>query len=239
MKKALLLLVLPLLSVVMYAQSAFEGTINVYYTNEKSSTVACEIKVKGSEVYIKQNENGNPKYDRFVINLATRELFTISARDKRVIIKYHLDSLLAYYSTNKLKEGFELKPAVSFTVTDKTKKENGWELVKYTGENDQRKGTVWVGQTAAPINQLIPFLRLLGNWNDAEGNFKGQVIEADISNKQSKKDTRIIVSVTTEPVAKEMFILPKTYLQKDFAKLMDEMRASKDLKTIIQTFAEF
>jgi hypothetical protein len=239
MMKGLLLLVLPLLWFVAPAQSTFEGTITVIYTSEKSTTVMCDIKAKGDDIYIKQNENGNPKYDRFVINLASRELYTISGRDKRVIIKYHLDSLLAYYSANKLKEGFELKPDVDFKVTDKTKKEGGVDLTRYVAESDTRKATAWAGPSNAPVNALIPFLRLLGNWNDAQGNVKGQILEADVSNKVSKKDSRVVVNVTSEPVGKEMFILPKTYVQKDFSKLMTEMRGSKDLKMIIQTFAEF
>lgn len=239
MKKVFLLLVLPMLSVVASAQSSFEGTITVFYTDEKATTTICEIKAKGDDVYIKQNENGNAKYDRFVINLASRDLYTISARDRKVIIKYNLDSLLAFYSSNKLKDGFELKTGLTFTATDKIKKEGGRDLVKHTGENDLRKATVWVAQTNAPVNTLIPFLRLLGNWNDADGNIKGQILEAEVTNKVSKKDSKVMVSVSTEPVAKEMFILPKTYLQKDFGKLMTEMRNSKELKTIVQTFAEF
>lgn len=237
--KGLLLLVLPLLWLVVPAQSTFEGTITVIYTSEKSTTVMCDIKAKGDDIYIKQNENGNAKYDRFVINLATRELFTISGRDKRVIIKYHLDSLLAYYSANQLKEGFVLKPDVDFKVTDKTKVEGGATLTRYVAESDTRKATAWAGASSAPVNALIPFLRLLGNWNDAQGNVRGQILEADVSNKVSKKDSRVVVNVTSEPVGKEMFILPKTYVQKDFSKLMTEMRGSKDLKMIIQTFAEF
>lgn len=239
MKKALLLLVFPLLSVVVGAQSSFEGVITVFYTNDKNTTTICEIKAKGDDIYIKQLENGNTKYDRFVINLQTRDLYTISTHEKKVIIKYHLDSLLAYYDANKLKEGFELKTGLDFKATDKTKKENGVNMVKYTGENDLRKATVWLGESTAPVNALIPFLRLLGNWNDADGNFKGQVIEAEVTNKVSKKDTKVMVNIKHEEVAKEMFILPKTYLQKDFGKLMNTDRTNPSLKIIIQTFAEF
>lgn len=36
-----------------------------------------------------------------------------------------------------------------------------------------------------------------------------------------------------------MFLLPKTYLLKDFAKLMRDERDNNLLKTIVRTFAEF
>lgn len=239
MTKCFSFLLLILFSFSLLAQTSFEGTLNVFYTNEKSITVLCEIKIKGNDAYVKQNENGNPKYDRFVINLQSRELFTISARDKKVIIKYHLDSLLSYYDRNTLKEGFALNPGFGFKISDKTKADGGISMAKYTGETDLRKATVWVGESTAPVNALIPFLRLLGNWNEADGSFKGQILETEVNNKVNKKESKVKVSITKEPVAKEMFVLPKTYLLKDFSKLMNEERNSKNLKTIIQTFAEF
>lgn len=228
-----------LFSVSLSAQNLFEGTINVFYTNEKNTTIACEIKVKGNDVYLKQNEYGNNKYDRFVINLQSRELYTISTSARKVIIKYNLDSLLSFYDANNLKEGFSLHPNFNFKITDKVKKENGVTSTKYTGENDLNKASVWVGELGAPVNKLIPFLRLLGNWNEADGSFKGAILEAEVNSKTSRKDSKVLVSVRSETVAKEMFILPKTYLQKDFSKLMVEEKNNALLKTIIQTFAEF
>jgi|ERR1043165_6174145 hypothetical protein len=231
--------VLVLFSAPLFAQNNFEGVITVLYTNEKSTSINCEIKIKGNEVYIKQNENGNKKYDRFVINLESRELFTVSAKDRKVIIKYHLDSLLNFYDRNQLKPGFSLSEDFNFKATDKVKKENNLSLTKYTGETDLHKATIWVGETGAPLKQLIPFLRLLGSWNEADGLAKGDILEAEVSGKVSKKDSRVLVSVSKESVAKEMFLLPKTYLQKDFAKLMNTDRNNPQLKMIIQTFAEF
>ena len=232
-------LFLLLFPVSVFAQTSFEGTLNVFYTNEKGESILCEIKVKGDDVYIKQNENGNKKYDRFVINLQSRELFTISAHDRKVVIKYHLDSLLSYYDRNNLKAGFVLNPAFGFKAADKTKTDVATSMAKYTGETNLNKATIWIGESAAPINSLIPFLQLLGNWNEAGGSFKNQILEAEVSSKVSKKESRVKVSVTKEPVAKEMFVLPKTYLVKDFSKLMNDERNNKNLKTIIQTFAEF
>lgn len=232
-------LFLLLFSVSVFAQTSFEGMLNVFYTNEKGESILCEIKVKGDDVYIKQNENGNKKYDRFVINLQSRELFTISAHDRKVVIKYHLDSLLSYYDRNNLKKGFVLNPSFNFKAADKAKTDGGISMAKYTGETNLNKATIWIGESTAPINSLIPFLQLLGNWNEADGSFKSQILETEVSSKASKKESRVKVSVTREPVAKEMFVLPKTYLIKDFSKLMNDERNNKNLKTILQTFAEF
>ncbi len=221
------------------AQNSFEGTLNVFYTNDKGETVLCEIKIKGDDVYLKQLQNGNKKYDRFVINLKSRELFTVSAHDKKITIKYQLDSLLNFYDRNNLKEGFALHPDFNFKISDKAKTDEGIAMTKYTGETEQQKSVVWVGESMAPVNSLIPFLKLLGNWNEADGSFKNQILETEINNKANKKNSRVKVSVTKEPIAKEMFLLPKTYLLKDFSKLMEQGGGNIDLKIIIQAFAQF
>lgn len=221
------------------AQNSFEGTLNVLYTNDKGETVLCEIKIKGDDVYLKQVQNGNAKYDRFVINLKSRELFTVSAHDKKITIKYQLDSLLNFYDRNNLKEGFVLHPDFNFKISDKAKTDEGISMAKYVGENETQKATVWAGESSAPVNSLIPFLKLLGNWNEAEGSFKNQIFETEVSNKANKKSSRVKVSITKEPIAKEMFLLPKTYLLKDFSKLMEQGGGNIDLKIIIQAFAQF
>ncbi|MCX6198486.1 MAG: hypothetical protein NTY88_04575 [Bacteroidetes bacterium] len=221
------------------AQNSFEGTLNVLYTNDKSETVLCEIKIKGDDVYLKQVQNGNAKYDRFVINLKSRELYTVSAHDKKITIKYQLDSLLNFYDRNNLKEGFSLNPKFNFKISDKAKTDEGISMAKYIGENETQKAVAWIGESTAPVNSLIPFLKLLGNWNETDGSFKNQIFETEVSNKANKKNSKVKVSITKEPVAKEMFVLPKTYLLKDFAKLMIEERDNKNLKMIIQAFAQF
>lgn len=221
------------------AQNSFEGTLNVFYTNDNSETVLCEIKIKGDDVYLKQLQNGNKKYDRFVINLKSRDLFTVSTHEKKITIKYQLDSLLNFYDRNKLKDGFVLHPDFDFKISDKAKTDEGISMAKYVGENETQKAMVWVGESSAPVNSLIPFLKLLGNWNEADGSFKNQVFETEVSIKANKKNSRVKVSVTKEPIAKEMFLLPKTYLLKDFSKLMEEGGGNIDLKIIIQAFAQF
>jgi len=228
-----------LFSAKLFAQNTFEGSMDVFYTNEKNTTIVCEIKVKGDEVYLKQNEYGNSKYDRFVINLKSRELYTISTAAKKVIIKYNLDSLVNYYDRNNLKKEFALYTGLNFKPADKTKADNGIATAKYFAETDLYKATIWVRESKAPVNDLIPFLRLLGNWNEADDSFKNQIFETEVINKVSKKETKVKVNVKPEPVAKEMFLLPKTYLQKDFGMLMNNERNNPQLKTIIQTFAEF
>jgi hypothetical protein len=171
------------------------------------------------------------------LNLRTGELLTVSTPDKKVAIKYNLDQLLGYYDHNKLKEGFRKNYEFTFKISDKTKADNGLKLSKATAENESGKITAWLAETEVPLEQLIPFLRLIGNWNEAQG-APLTIMEAEV-NVKGKKETSVKVTVRKEAISAEAFGVPKNYLVKDFVQLMEEQKANKDLNTIIQTFAGF
>ncbi|MFN8285169.1 MAG: hypothetical protein U0V74_00350 [Chitinophagales bacterium] len=234
MKK--LLLAFLLLQQTVFAQSTFEGSLSISFKNEKNATTQTDVKVKGAEVYIKQSVNGNAKYDHFVINLKTRELYTVSAASKKVIIKYQLDSLLAFYERENLKEGFVRNFPAELKLTDKAIEKDGVRQTKFVAETNLLKITGWVSDAQTPINDLIPFLRLINSWNEAQG---GNIIEAETTYKVGKRESSVKVTVKKEAVTKETFELPKGYETRDFAKMMEEQRGNKELKTIVQTFGEF
>ena len=239
MRNILLFFLLLLGAQISRAQTApFEGTIKVSFTNEKSATTIADIKVKGKQVYIKQTQNGHKKYSGFIINLDKRELYTLSQPEKKVCIKYNYDSLLNYYQREGLKDGYVKNYDLELKETDKTKKEGDNNLVKAVGENNFVKITAWLSDAKTPLNDLVPFLRLLANWNETEGGTK-LVTEAEVNNKVSKKESKLKVEVKKETVAKETFDLPKDYVQKDFATLMVQQKGTKELRTVIETFGEF
>lgn len=219
-----------------FAQTGFEGTMAVTYKNEKNQSTVTEVKVKGKEVYIKQTQNGNKKYDHFVVNLETRELFTVSTESKKVIIKYNLDSLLAFYERENLKEGYVRYYPAEMKLTDKAIEKEGVRQTKFVTETNLVKITGWVSDFKMPVNELIPFLRLIGSWNEAQG---GNITEAETDYKVGKRQSSVKVAVKTETISKDIFSLPKGYELKDFSKIMEEQRGNKELKTIVQTFSEF
>jgi len=221
-----------------FAQNTFEGTLNVTYKNDKEQSVIAEVKVKGDLVYIKQKTNGVKKYDHFILNLKTKDFYTVSLPDKKVYIKYNLDKLINFYNDNDLKEGYSKDYNLTFKLSDKTKVENGLTVTRAIAENDSLKGTVWVADVKTPLSQLIPLLRLMGNWNEAEGTTE-TITEAEMDNHNSKKQTSVIVTIKKEPITKETFDLPKGYTARDFDVLMDDKRGAKDLNVIVGTFAGF
>ncbi len=231
-----LLFVFLMLQQFAFAQSAFEGTLAITHKNEKNQSTVTEVKVKGKEVYVKQTQNGNKKYDHFVVNLATRELFTVSTESKKVIIKYNLDSLLAFYERENLKEGYTRNYPAEMKLTDKATEKDGVRLTKFVAETNLVKITGWVSDAKTPMNELIPFLRLIGSWNEAQG---GNITEAETAYKVGKRESSVKVVLKTETISKDIFSLPKGYELKDFSKIMEEQKGNKELKTIVQTFSEF
>lgn len=215
-----------------------EGVYTIHLSSEREKTITTEVKIKGHLAIIKQTKNGNPKYTSLIIDLKSRELFTVSTPDKKVVVKYHLDSLTAFYERNEIKEGYRANPAADYKSSEKTKEENGIKMQRYIGETTTRKLEIWQGDGHTSFVQLLPLLRLIGSWNEAQ-NGPNMIWEAVVNNKTSKKETRVVVRYTQQNIQTEAFELPKDYLQKDFSALMKENCRNPQLVTAIQAFTGF
>jgi hypothetical protein len=221
-----------------FCQFSFEGTLNVSFKN--GSTInAADIKIKGDKVLIRQIENPIKKYSYFLVDLGKRTFETVALKDTMVVIQYHLDSLLQYYEQNNLKEGFRNHYGIALKETDKAVNDGAVRMVKAVGEDNSRKITAWLIDESVPLNELTPVLRLLGNWNEAESGSKKIVLQAEVWNKGSKRETSVKATYFKEKLPSSLFDLPKNALLKDFAQLMQKQRNNSDLKTLIQTFAGF
>ncbi|MCW5907888.1 MAG: hypothetical protein KIS94_08520 [Chitinophagales bacterium] len=223
---------------VIMAQPSFEGVLTVTYTIGKDAPAVAELRVKDTQVYIKQKQNGNPKYDFFILDTETKDFYTVSTPDKKVMIKYKYDKLTEYYEEKNLKENYRKDYKLAFKQTDKTREENGMKQTRATAEDESLKVTAWTTDIKFPMNEIIPVLRLMNNWNEAQGTTQ-VILEAEVINKVSKKESTVKVAVRKENVSKDYFKLPKGYTEKDFGRLMEDERNNGKLPAIVQSFAGF
>ena len=221
-----------------FSENTFEGIYQVEYKNEMGEISKISVSVKDSLVLLKNIASGNAKYASYILNINAEQMIAVSNPDKKVAIKYPLSKLLSLYEKNELKEGYRINSEIPFKPTDKIKEEYGIKMTKYTGESSIYKSSLWLAETGFDFNQLIPLLRLIGCWNEAQVE-KGTIMEAEVSGKVSKKTSTIVVTFKKEPVSKGIFEVPKNYLQKDFIKIMEDEKDNKDLNMILQTFAGF
>ena len=219
-------------------ENTFEGTYTIEFNNEKGKTTNLLVSVKDSMVVIKNIQGGHSKYSSYILNLNSNRLITVSKADKKVAIAYPLNKLLSMYEKENLKDGYKIYSDVIFKPTDKIKEEYGIKMTKYTGESLTHKSSFWLADTGFDFNQLIPLLRLIDCWNEAQLN-NGTIMEAEVTGKVSKKTSTVVVVFRKEFLSSSIFEVPKNYLQKDFVKLMEEEKNNKDLKVIVQTFAGF
>lgn len=234
-----LLMVLSLLTTTLASgENTFEGTYTIEFKSEKGKTTNLLVSVKDSMVAIKNIQGGHSKYSSYILNLNSNRLVTVSKAEKKVAIAYPLKKLLSMYEKENLKDGYKIYSDVNFKPTDKIKEEYGIKMTKYTGESPTHKSSFWLADTGFDFNQLIPLLRLIDCWNEAQLN-KGTIMEAEVTGKVSKKTSTLVVVFRKEFLSNSLFEVPKNYLQKDFVKLMEEEKDNKDLKIIVQTFAEF
>lgn len=222
----------------LFAQNNFEGTLTITYTIGKEQPVVADVKIKGHQIYIKQKQNGNPKYDFFVLDLQTKLFYTVSTADKKVIISYDYEKLAKYYEAHNLKDGYKTDYKLAFKSADKTKEENGMVLTKSLAEDDFLKASVWTTSLKIPFNELIPVLRLINNWNEVQGT-EQVIVDGEVTNKASKRESTVKVVVRKETISKDVFKLPKDYITKDFSLLMEQEKDNGKLPAIIQSFASF
>lgn len=236
--KNLLLGLLILSSAFTFGQYSFEGSVTVTLKNGSNSTAA-DIKIKEHLVLIRQTENPIRKYNYFLVNLNSRTLETVALKDTTVVIKYQLDSLLSYYESNNLKDGYKIDYGILLRETDKFMSEGNAKMVKAVGDDNVRKVTAWLVDEKVPLNEIVPLLRLLGNWNEAQSNSKKIILQADVFNKISKKETSVKANYYKEKLPDTLFDLPKNILRKDFAQLMENYKGREELKVLIQSFGGF
>lgn len=196
------------------------------------------ISVKDSMLLLNNIEGGNEKYAFYIINLKNNQVTTVSKPDKKVAIAYPLSKLLALYEKSKLKDGFKMNPELVCKPTEQIKDEYGIKMTKYTGEDKLQKISFWLANSEFDFNQLIPFLRLIGCWNDAQLP-KGTIMEAEASGKISKHTSTVLMTFKKEFIDDKIFDVPPHYLKKNFVKLMEEEKGNKDLNLIVRSFTEF
>lgn len=217
-----------------FSQQVFEGTATVILKTGKDKQVVTEITAKGELFYLVQKQNGNAKYSGFILNTKNRELITLSDTSKKIALQYHVDSLISFYVRHELKDGFNPYTLLPFTYSDKTKPAGG-----YVAETTLHHLTVWVAENSFSVQPLLPFLQLIGSWNEANGSFKNQIYKAEVWYKASKKKSEAGVQAKAGKVDSLLFQVPAFYTIKNMAQLMNENRNSPEIISAIKTFTEF
>lgn len=217
-----------------YSQPVFDGTATVILKTTKDKQITTEITAKGELFYMVQKQNGNPKYSGFILNTKKRELITLSDTSKKIALQYHLDSLISFYVRHELKDGFNPYVLPPFTFSDKTKPAGG-----YTAETTLHNQTIWTAENQFQINTLIPFLQLVGSWNEANGSFKNQIFKAEVYYKANKKKSEVTVQAKAAKVDINLFQIPASYTIKNMGELMNENSATPEIISAVKTFTEF
>ncbi|MDW8419939.1 MAG: hypothetical protein RML37_11050 [Chitinophagales bacterium] len=217
-----------------FCQPATEGIATVTYKTAKDIKVITEIAAKGDTFRITQKQNGSPRYSGFIVTLSSRTLITLSDTSKKIAIQYHFDTLLHLYAAHGLKEGYEpfRYPDYSFSV--KVKPSGAW-----VAETPLHHHTVWVADNGFFINPLIPFLQLIGSWNEANGAFQKPVQQTEVIYKANKKKSEVVVTFQPTRLRADEFRIPDNYTLRDLGAWINENRRLPDVQEVVRNFAGF
>lgn len=215
-----------------FSACAFEGTITVNFKKDKEEHIL-ELRIKDNNVWMVSRFGGNKKYGGYLMDLNTREFYTLSAQGKKVIIQYHADTLIRFYEQQGFKQGLSAGSGPRLTETNKVRVMNQQTATRYVCE----KGEAWVAEMQTPLPVLIPLLRLLNAWGKIEHAGK-MIVESTYAPEQAAQES-IRVSVVKEKIDDSWFILPKDFRAVNFTRLMEEKRNDSSIISLIRDFGEF
>jgi len=223
----------------LYGIAAFEGNIQISLTDDKGVAKNCIIKLKDTLAIIQPINADNKKFDSYIINLQTGTLMAVSNSTKKVVLSCPLDSLTAWYENRGLKDGYKQHNAYEYKTTDKTKTVDNQTAKKLVFENELVKHSVWATECTSPLEKLLPFLRLLGFWNDIESSAKTCVVEGDSYNKASKRNTTVRAIIKSEKIDAGSFKVASDYVTKDLGQIIRKKGNTPEGNTVIQSFFSF
>ena len=223
MNKLLYTLFLILICSFTYAQS-FEGILQIDHRNEAGIRNAVDVYVKGDKFYIKKVIGGCGRYDAYIYDTRTRTLSCMSPLAPNTALSLDIDKVLSIYEAKQLRPGFKTHISRPYTPSAKSKKIAEIKVIQKKTATQDTTYEIWTAQLDINYIDLIPVLRVIGYWGDAEdGN--NTILESRTVNKKTAKTSTINVTPLTIKVEKSLFIIPQEYQQVDLDKfLLNEYR---------------
>ena len=237
MNKLLYTLFLILICSCTYGQS-FEGILQIDYRNEAGTRNAVDVYVKGDKFYIRKVIGGCGRYDAYIYDTHTRMLCCMSPVSPKTALSLDIDKVLSIYEAKQLRPGYKTHISHPYTPSAKSKKIAEIKVIQKKASAQDTTYEIWTAQLDINYVDLIPVLRVIGFWGDAEdGN--NTILESRTVNKKTSKSSTINVTPVTTKVEKGLFTIPQEYQQVDLDKFLINEYRSPRFAELVKAFTGF
>ena len=219
------------------AQS-FEGVLQIDYRSEAGGRNAVDVYVKGDKFYIRKVYGGCDRYDAYIYDTKTRMLSCLSPVSPKTALKLDLDKVLDIYETKQLKPNFKIHIHHSYTSSTASKNIGNINTIQKKASDQDASYEIWVADLKINYSALIPLLRVIGFWGDAEDG-DNVILECKTTNKKTSKTSTISITLAKSKVEDSIFNIPQAYQQVDLDKFLVNEYKSPRFGDLVKAFTGF
>lgn len=237
MRSLLCILILTVLHASAGAQS-FEGLLQIDYRNEAGGRNAVDVYVKGERFFIKKVFGGCDRYDSYIFDARTRVLSCLSLQSPKTALSLDIDKVLDIYESKQLKPGFRAHTSHTYSPSGTSKKISDIMTQQKKAADDIATYEIWTADIKVNFADLIPILRVVGFWGDAEDENKA-ILESRTVNRKTNKYSTISVTVAKIKVEENLFKIPQVYQLVDLDKFLVNEYKSPRFGELVKAFTGF
>ena len=237
MRNLFLIFLLAFISTQIQAQS-FEGLLQIDYHNEAGGRNAVDVYVKGDKFYIKKVYGGCDRYDAYIYDTKTHMLSCLSPVSPKTALSLDIDKVLDIYEKKQLKPSYKIHMSHAYTASASSKKISNFNAVQKKASDADATYEIWTTDLRINYSALIPLLRVIGFWGDAEdGN--NTILESKTVNRKTSKISTVTVTPAKTKVEDNMFKIPQDYQQVDLDKFLVNEYKSPRFGDLVKAFTGF
>ena len=217
---------------------AFEGVLQIDYRNEKGSRNAVDVYVKGDSFFMKRLYGGCDRYDSYIYDARAHALSCLSPQSPKTALSMDISKVLDIYETKNLKPGYHIHMPQDYTETGSTKKIEGLRAAQKKASDTAASYEIWTTDIKVNFGELMPVLRMVGFWGDAEDS-SNVILESKTVNLKTKKSTSVAVLPIKKKVDNSLFVIPQDYQQVDLDKFLVNEYKSPRYGDLVKAFTGF
>ena len=237
MRKSLFIFLLIIVYTSGQAQS-FEGILEIDYRNESGARNAIDVYVKGNKFYMRKVFGGCDRYNAYILDTRTRILSCLSPQSPRTALSLDIDKILGIYEKKQLKPGYQIHTDHTYTVTSSSKKIAEISAIQKKAADQNATYEIWTADLKVNFSDLIPVLRVLGFWGDAEDD-DNVILESKTVNKKTLKNSTINVTPVKSKVDDSVFVIDDAYQFVNLDKFLVNEYKSPRFGELVKAFTGF
>jgi hypothetical protein len=237
MRKTLFTLLFAISYAAIYAQS-FEGLLSIDYKSETGNRSAADVYVKGEKFYIKKVFGGCSRYNEYIYSSKTRVLSCLSPQPPKTALSLDADNVMDIYEKKQLRSGYHVHISHPYEITGASKKIEGVIADEKKASDSSGTYDIWETDLKISFGDLLPILRVIGYWGDAEDG-DNAILESKTITGKSLKASTITLTPQKMKVDDNIFIIPDSYQQVDLDKFLVNESKSPRFNDLVKAFTGF